>query len=365
MLAPLVAAVLQLPQIYFGNPLGHAWFSDGSRGPEEAYSCGRSAPRQLLCIARAAAMALTIVCAVIGSGCRSDRSDGVRREALKPQERSEEAGAGAMALAAPDVDSTKKLRGEHAFAGYPQQHASGPNFEFQVLENIGYAVGYSERRKDPLWACYLCRWKQDAEAPGPRPSQFKVDARTEAKVKHADYKQADYNTNPQSYDRGHMAPNFAIGSRYGRDAQLETFLMSNVCPQRSTLNQQPWEALEKRIATDLSHDCGEVWVTVGPIFDGTPTRLNGVAAIPTAFFAIIVDDDAGQPRVLALTFSQDDRGSAHTLRDHWTTVDEVEALTGLDFLTELEDGIENTIEKTGPDDRWDLDRPLVPTPHDN
>ena len=33
-----------------------------------------------------------------------------------------------------------------------------------------------------------------------------------------------------------MAPNYAIYQCYGRTAQIETFLMSNVCPQFQTNN---------------------------------------------------------------------------------------------------------------------------------
>ena len=53
-----------------------------------------------------------------------------------------------------------------------------------------------------------------------------MDERTAARVSHDDYKPGT-----DRFDRGHMAPNHAIATRYGREAQLETFLMSNVCPQ--------------------------------------------------------------------------------------------------------------------------------------
>ena len=354
----LVLALQQQSQVSFARRSAR-WFPTTLRTICVSISSLARAPR---CFA---ATAFTLLAVVLPSGCKSPSGHAARGTALEPSPRGAEPDPGEMNLAAAAPDALSQLHGKHTFAGYPHQHRSGDALQFTVYENIGYAIGYSEVRKDPLWACYLCKWKQGAEAPGPRPSKFKVDTRTAAKVTHESYKQADYNTNPKSYDRGHMAPNFAIGSRYGRDAQLETFLMSNVCPQRSTLNQQPWEALEKRIATDLSEECGEVWVTVGLIFEGTPARLNSVAAIPSAFFAIIVDDDAGHPRVLALKFSQEDQGSSHTLRDHWTTVDDVEESTGLDFLTDLPDAVEDAIERTGPDEDWDLDRPLVPTPHNN
>ncbi len=248
----------------------------------------------------------------------------------------------------------------HAFAGYPRG-TSGAS-EFTVLENQGYAIGYSEDRKDPLWASYRCEWIEDAKSPGKRPRRFKIDERTEARVKHEDYAQPDYNSNPRSYDRGHMAPNFAIGSRYGREAQLETFQMSNVCPQRSTLNQTTWEALEKRIASEFSYEFDEVWVTVGPVFSSAPRRLNGVAAIPAEFFAIVVDDDEGYVRALAVIMDQDTQG-VQSLRPFVTTVREIESRTGLDFLHDLPDDVERAVEEGGPDEYWELDRDMFPSRH--
>ncbi len=246
----------------------------------------------------------------------------------------------------------------HAFAGYPRSVSA--DSEFVLLENTGYAVGYSESRKDPLWAAYRCEWKEDAASPGIRPSRFRIDSRTTAHVKHEDYTQPDYNSNPESYDRGHMAPNFAIGSRYGRDAQLETFLMSNVCPQRSTLNQTTWEALEKRIAEEFAYDFDEVWVMVGPVFGSGPARLNGVAAIPDAFYAIVVDDDGGYVNALAVIIDQDVSG-IHSLRPFLRTIREIERRTGLDFLHELPDDVERAVEEGGPDEYWDIDRVMIPS----
>ena len=44
------------------------------------------------------------------------------------------------------------------------------------------------------------------------------------------------------YDRGHVVPS---GDRFGdREANAETFLMTNIVPQTGALNQFPWEQLE-------------------------------------------------------------------------------------------------------------------------
>ena len=92
-----------------------------------------------------------------------------------------------------------------------------------------------------LWAAYRTYpVATPAELP-PRPSSFKPDPQAKRSPQHKEYTKS-------GYDRGHMAPNLAIASRFGKAAQLETFLTSNICPQRSGLNRGPWYELEYRIS---------------------------------------------------------------------------------------------------------------------
>lgn len=259
-------------------------------------------------------------------------------------------------LPTPALDLTP-FRGAHVYAGLPLPSAKAA--EYTLLENIGFVVGYSERRQDPLWVAYRLAGAVSHE-PGKRPRGFKVDERTRARVSHHDYKQPDYQRDPEAYDRGHMAPNYAIASRYGREAQLETFLMTNVCPQRKTLNQQTWEALEKTIASVWAPECGEVWVVVGPIFGDAPARLNGKSEVPDAFYALVLDQEGAAPRAIAIVMSQEVRGE-RPLAPFVTTIDDVEAATALDFFSDLPDALEAALEAAKPDARWGLDRPLVPT----
>lgn len=128
------------------------------------------------------------------------------------------------------------------YGGLPKALSSSA--EFKVLKNKGYTVGYSEKHKDPVWAAYRL-FRVDNPPKLPRPGQFAVDERTEAHVGPGAYARS-------GYDRGHMAPNHAIATRYGQEAQLETFLMSNVCPQRPDLNRRVWQSLEAIEADDYA-----------------------------------------------------------------------------------------------------------------
>ena len=231
------------------------------------------------------------------------------------------------------------------YGGYPQ--STEPN-KPKILKNIGYVVGYSEIRKNPIWAAYRI-FKVENPVKHNRPSRFKTDKRTEAKISHDDY------TN-SGYSRGHMAPNYVIDICFGKDAQLETFLMSNICPQKQSLNGGIWQNLEMKIAKKWGKECGMVWVICGPIFDDHIEKINSGVEIPDEFFMIVVDEnnDNGSPRIRVLAFIFEHRVESErpTLQESLTTVDAIEERTGLDFLHELPDELENKIEAKKADSLW-------------
>ena len=214
------------------------------------------------------------------------------------------------------------------------------------LDNDAFVVGYNEIRKVPAWVAYRI-----GPNPGtfdfPRPSRFGVDARTQARVRHEEY------TNT-GFSRGHMAPNFAIMTRYGEEAQRASFLMSNVVPQLQALNGGPWENLESRIANDFAENLAEVWVFVGPIFDETAESLPAGVEIPDRFYMVVINEDAGMPRALAFIMNEDTHSPAN-LEDFLVSIDTVEDAAGLDFLPALADDIEMALEAATSPGLWSTD----------
>jgi endonuclease G len=173
-------------------------------------------------------------------------------------------------------------------------------------------------------------------APAARPGKFEVDRRTEARVAPDEY-------SGSGYDRGHLAPNFGIATRYGREAQRETFLMSNITPQRHALNAGLWRELELKIATNYPARYEEVWVLTGPVFGAGAASLRGRVRIPEAFFLIVIDEHEGRLRTLAFIVPQDAPAGAEPGR-FLTSIAEIQRRTGLDFLVELEDAAEREVE---------------------
>ncbi|MEA3404379.1 MAG: DNA/RNA non-specific endonuclease, partial [Pseudomonadota bacterium] len=163
-----------------------------------------------------------------------------------------------------------------------------------ILRSDGFMLEYSEKRQNPLWVTYQVTEKKQSS--GKRPSGFKQDWRSFASVSHQDY-------TGSGYDRGHMAPNYVIASRYGRSAQLDTFVMTNITPQKPNLNQKSWQRLEEVIANDFSEWHGDFWVVTGPIFGENPKTLkNSDVQIPKAFYKILIKPSTQEMPAKALAF---------------------------------------------------------------
>lgn len=220
----------------------------------------------------------------------------------------------------------------YAYAGSPRPQEVTDSI--LVLTNTGYLVGFSEAKRDPRWVCYRLFRVNSLQAP-PRPSGFLTDARTRSRVNQTDY-------TGSGYDRGHMAPNYAIALCYGVQAQRETFLMSNIIPQDPDLNRRVWEHLEETEIKDYAQRYGQVWVVTGPVFKGAETLRSGVA-VPTACFKILVRESNGQPSTLAFVIPQTVTGNEQPAM-FLTSVDEIEKETGLDFFSDLPDDVENRME---------------------
>jgi endonuclease G len=153
-------------------------------------------------------------------------------------------------------------------------------------------------------------------------------------------------------DRGHQAP---LASFKGTYDWWETNYYSNITPQKSDLNQGPWKDLEESVR-DLARAGSVVYVMTGPLYEGPTAPLPNADephTVPSGYWKIVaVQPTAGYDsiRVAGFIFDQDTPRDADVL-DYLVTVDEVEQRSGLDFMWELEDGVESEIESE-KDEEW-------------
>ena len=232
--------------------------------------------------------------------------------------------------------------GAVAYAGYPRRVAPPAPSDIRVLERGEFAVGWSPSLRHPVWCAYHVPAVAKHE-PGRRPN-FTKDrsaARSPASSAYA----------RTGYDRGHMVPNYAVATRFGEDAQKATFLMSNVAPQSPALNRGVWREVEHRIADLWTARWGEVWVVVGTVPGDGETLSGSDVEVPSRFYQVVVAQDGGEVRAFAVMFEQDVPWRAWPTR-YIVSIDEVECLTGLDFLPDLDRDAQDALEAAVPTRLW-------------
>ena len=233
-----------------------------------------------------------------------------------------------------------------SFAGLPRPAQFSWLRLTHVIDKPGFVLGYSEARANPLWVAYRLEFRPHGPI-GARPEHFRIDRRTLRRVTPADYRGS-------GFDRGHLAPNYAMARFFGREAQLASFAMSNIVPQRPALNQKLWQRLEEIEADVYSGSSAALWVVTGPLFDERREWLDGSVEVPDAFFRIWLRRGAGgQPEALAFIVPQAVSGY-EPLDRFVVSVDAVEAASGLDFFHRLDEASEAALEAAVNPPAWNL-----------
>ena len=239
---------------------------------------------------------------------------------------------------------TPKPSSKVLFAGIPKRKTAKAPHDITILNKGAFIVGWSPSLKRPVWCAYHVTPSAKYRA-GKRPN-FKKDSSAAACPIASSYART-------GYDRGHLAPNYAIATRYGADAQAKTFLMSNIAPQTPELNRGVWREIEHRIADLFTARWGEVWVIVGAISDDCKTLSGTDISVPSAFYQIIITQTQDEIKALAFIIEQNVPWKAWPRR-YLTSIDTVEKRSGLDFFSELDDSIEASLESQKAMRLWTL-----------
>lgn len=215
-----------------------------------------------------------------------------------------------------------------------QREASG-----QRLNRYAYIASYNAETRNPDWVAWTLtaahidgdnargghKFVEDLDVPAPR----------------ATY--CDIREGECGYQRGHMCP--AGDNKWSYKAQKEAFLMTNICPQNGDLNQRDWKYLEEA-CRDWALKYGKVYIVAGPIFKAKTWRTVGEnhVAVPDAFFKVVLTLGKNQDSPKAIGFIYLNEKGRHQMEYYARSVDEVEAVTGLDFFSHLDDSVERVIE---------------------
>ncbi len=213
----------------------------------------------------------------------------------------------------------------------------------QVVHHNYYSLSYAEAHEQAEWVAYELKKDQVLNSDFKRP-YFEIDPAVKTKSAHwRNYKSS-------GYDRGHLCP--AADREFNLGAYNETFLTSNISPQRHNFNAGIWNRLEQQVRRWAKKHDGIFVVTAGVLNDPMDVIGSEAVSVPKAFYKILYDRSNGDTHMIAFLIPHQET-DAHW-REFAVTIDELERQTGIDFFPKLEDSEEEKLEAVIDRKFWGL-----------
>ena len=226
-----------------------------------------------------------------------------------------------------------------------------------LMEKPQYVLSYYRDRGEANWVS----WHLDNSWLGNTPRQD--DYRPDTSLPGGWYQVDANDYSGSGFDRGHECPS---GDRTASVADNSaTFLMTNFIPQAPFNNQGPWENLESYCRSLVTNSGKELYIIAGGSGQGgsgsnggtTNTVAAGHVVVPSETWKVIMVLDAASgndvarvttsTRLIAVRMpNAQSIGINSDWRDFRVSVDNVEALTGFDFFSNVSPSIQAVIEAT-------------------
>ncbi len=218
----------------------------------------------------------------------------------------------------------------------------------EVVEHSHYTLSYSEEHEQAEWVYYTLSPAKLAVNVS-RSDNFREDS----KVSTQSAALADYAGS--GYDRGHLAP--AASMSYNTTAMSESFFLSNMSPQHPSFNRGAWKRLEERVRELASTD-SILHVVTGPIFTD-PLGAIGAneVTVPRYYYKVLFSPKKGA----MVGFVMENKKLDGAIESYATTVDHIEALSGVNFFAEFDAEFES-YESTINLRRWTVPTTMPQSP---
>lgn len=208
-----------------------------------------------------------------------------------------------------------------------------------IYKKTYYTISYNEKNEQANWVYYYLSPKM-IKGKAKRSNRFKADkmiSTNSASLK--DYKAS-------GYDRGHLCP--AAAMRLNGVSMKESFLMSNMSPQKPGFNRGLWKRLEAQVRKWVLKN-GNLYVVSGPIFkDCLGSIGDNKVTIPGYYYKVIYSKKNSK----MIAFVMPNKNIKGPLSKYVVSVNDVEKLTGIDFFYVLEDNKEERLESQVLVNKW-------------
>jgi endonuclease G len=241
-----------------------------------------------------------------------------------------------------EVLRLKKIKEDIRAVGLPVVPEGTEN---EVVEHGAMILGYNETHEQANWVFHVV-----IPAVNRGNLSRTNDFRRDSLVSTGSAAKADYWYS--GYDRGHLAP--SADFRWSGRAISESYVYSNMAPQRPELNRESWASLESLVRKHVWVKSEQLYVITGPVFDEemkTITQGPNVVSIPKRFYKVILDLTGDEKKAIA--FVMPNELCTQPMVSYAVSVDAVEKMTGLDFFSSLDQSLETELEASFDFSKWE------------
>jgi endonuclease G, mitochondrial len=231
----------------------------------------------------------------------------------------------------------------------------------KVIFHKAYALVYNEQYEQASWVAHIIL-PDVVNGNESRSNDFRPDdsVTTGSAVEEDYFKRilqpdSTFKFEGFGYDRGHLAP--SADFRYSKRALSESYLYSNMSPQKADFNRGRWAELEDVIRQYVVRNGHQVFVVSGGILQPNLPKIEkgkNKISIPEKYFKVCYDAVTQK----GIAFIMPNKLCENPIAFYACSIDSIEALTGFDFFSNLPDAIEDGIEKKFDVQKWVSDREL-------
>lgn len=147
-----------------------------------------------------------------------------------------------------------------------------------------YVVAYDQKAKIPVWSSYTLI-PQNALGCVPRSNAFVADSSVPNSATTKDYVGS-------RYDKGHNVPNGDMS--FDQEAELESFLMTNMSPQAPSFNRGIWKLLETSVRGWTVGLNQPFTIYAGNVYKLSNITIGDGVVVPHAMYKIVINNSTGQ-----------------------------------------------------------------------
>ena len=224
---------------------------------------------------------------------------------------------------------------------------------------VNFSTEWDIQKKSQRWSCYQMHEGNKGGSVGRYQEGYPYDDLLENKnyFAYSDGSIFDPFWN-SGYDHGHICP--SADRQYSKEANRQTFFLTNMQPQRNIFNAGVWADMEQQVRNWNRFNFRDtLYVCKGGTIDKSDhiwrTLANGLL-VPKYFFMAVLCKNASGYKALGFwiehkdtdDYPRDAMGN-RTLTPYVVNIRELETLTGIDFFCNLDDDTEERVETLNPE----------------